>query len=222
MAMNRAESNLYRKYQTVVYERPSEVYPEKTVYNLYVKRVIDIILSLIGLVFAFPIILFTMAAIRIESPGSALFVQERTGFKGEEFNIYKLRSMRTDAEVNGAQWASKNDPRVTKIGAFIRKTRIDELPQLFNVLKGEMSLIGPRPERPMFVESFEKEIPGFSNRLAVRPGLTGWAQVNGGYDISPSDKLKFDLEYISKMGFIIDLKIILKTIRVIFTGEGAR
>ncbi|MCD7034501.1 sugar transferase [Metabacillus sp. GX 13764] len=196
--------------------------PKKTAYNLHGKRILDILLAVIGLILASPIILITMIAIRMESPGKALFFQERVGLRGQRFHVVKLRSMRTDAEKNGAQWASKDDPRVTKIGAFIRKTRIDELPQLYNVLKGEMSMIGPRPERPMFTEAFEREIPGFSQRLAVKPGLTGWAQVNGGYDISPKEKLQYDLYYISKMEFLLDLKIIFKTIRVIFTGEGAR
>ncbi|MFY4775150.1 sugar transferase [Metabacillus sp. RGM 3146] len=222
MAINRAESNLYRKYQSVAFAKTEYINPKKTAYNLHGKRILDIVLAFIGLILAAPIILITMIAIKMESPGAALFFQERVGLKGQKFSVVKLRSMRTDAEKNGAQWASKDDPRVTKIGAFIRKTRIDELPQLYNVLKGEMSLIGPRPERPMFTESFEREIPGFSQRLAVKPGLTGWAQVNGGYDISPKEKLQYDLYYISKMDFLLDIKIIFKTIRVIFTGEGAR
>ncbi|AZB44594.1 exopolysaccharide biosynthesis polyprenyl glycosylphosphotransferase [Bacillus sp. FJAT-42376] len=222
VAINRAESNLYRKYQSVAYAQTAEINPKKTAYNEYGKRFSDIILALIGLILSSPIVLITMLAIKLESPGAALFFQERVGLKGHKFNVIKLRSMRTDAEKNGAQWASKNDPRVTKIGAFIRKTRIDELPQFYNVLKGDMSLIGPRPERPMFAEDFEREIPGFSQRLAVKPGLTGWAQVNGGYDITPKEKLQHDLYYISNMSFVLDLKIIFKTIRVIFTGEGAR
>lgn len=130
--------------------------------------------------------------------------------------------MGVNAEKNGAQWATKNDPRVTKVGAFIRKTRIDELPQLFNVLKGDMSLIGPRPERPMFTAQFNEEIPGFIDRLQVKPGITGWAQVNGGYDITPREKLELDRYYINNMSFWLDLKIILKTIKVCITGDGAR
>lgn len=222
MAMNRAESNLYRgKYQSDHYAF-SSMKPKQTVYNMYLKRVLDVILSIIGLVLTGIIILITMIAIKLESPGPALFFQERVGLNGKKFNVIKLRSMRTDAEKHGAQWAQKNDPRVTKIGAFIRKTRIDELPQFVNVLRGDMSLIGPRPERPVFVEEFERDIPGFSIRTRVKPGLTGWAQVNGGYECSPNEKLEHDLYYIRHMSFILDLKIIFKTIKVVITGEGAR
>ncbi|HZH58194.1 MAG TPA: sugar transferase, partial [Metabacillus sp.] len=161
MAINRAESTIF---QTNSYQRVS-VIPKETIYNLYLKRFFDLLVGTIGLIFATPIILITMVLIRLESPGNALFFQERVGYKGKNFRVIKLRSMRNDAEKNGAQWASKNDPRVTKVGAFIRKTRIDELPQLINVIKGDMSLIGPRPERPEFTEAFEREIPGFKMRL---------------------------------------------------------
>jgi len=130
--------------------------------------------------------------------------------------------MRKDAEATGAKWAEVNDSRVTKIGAFIRKTRIDELPQLILVLKGDMSIIGPRPERPVFTEKFNREIYGFEKRLLVKPGLTGLAQINGGYDISPREKLTYDLEYIQNVSFSLELKIILKTFKVLLTGEGAR
>lgn len=118
--------------------------------------------------------------------------------------------------------AQKDDPRVTKIGKFIRKTRIDEIPQLFNILKGDMSLIGPRPERPELTYEFDKEIPGFIERLSIKPGLTGLAQVNGGYDISPKDKLKWDMIYIKNRSILLDISIVLKTVGVVFTGEGAR
>lgn len=182
----------------------------------------DIIFSLVGLIISAPIIFVVSVLIKIETPGPAFFVQERVGLNGEYFKLYKLRSMGVDAEKNGAQWAEKNDPRVTKVGAFIRKTRIDELPQFWNVLRGDMSLIGPRPERPVFTAKFDKEIPGFVDRLAIRPGLTGWAQVNGGYDITPEEKLKLDKYYIQHEGLLLDLKIIFKTIGIIFTGNGAR
>lgn len=189
---------------------------------LYFKRIMDIIFSLVGLIISAPIIFVVSVLIKIETPGPAFFVQERVGLNGEYFKLYKLRSMGVDAEKNGAQWAEKNDPRVTKVGAFIRKTRIDELPQFWNVLRGDMSLIGPRPERPVFTAKFDKEIPGFVDRLAIRPGLTGWAQVNGGYDITPEEKLKLDKYYIQHEGLLLDLKIIFKTIGIIFTGNGAR
>jgi exopolysaccharide biosynthesis polyprenyl glycosylphosphotransferase len=191
-------------------------------YYPYIKRFLDILLSLLALPIAIPIILIFAIIIKLETPGPAFFLQERVGLHGKYFKVIKLRSMGVNAEKNGAQWATKNDPRVTKVGAFIRKTRIDELPQLFNVLKGDMSLVGPRPERPMFTAQFNEEIPGFIDRLQVKPGITGWAQVNGGYDITPKEKLELDRYYINNMSFWLDLKIILKTIKVCITGDGAR
>ncbi|RAK20401.1 exopolysaccharide biosynthesis polyprenyl glycosylphosphotransferase [Anoxybacillus vitaminiphilus] len=188
----------------------------------YIKRFFDVLLSLLALPIAVPIIFIFAVIIKLETPGPAFFLQERVGLHGKYFKVIKLRSMGVNAEKNGAQWAAKNDPRVTKVGAFIRKTRIDELPQLFNVLKGDMSLIGPRPERPIFTAQFNEEIPGFIDRLQVKPGITGWAQVNGGYDITPREKLELDLYYINNMSFLLDLKIILKTIKVCITGDGAR
>ncbi|KYD19801.1 Undecaprenyl-phosphate galactosephosphotransferase [Caldibacillus debilis] len=191
-------------------------------YYPYIKRILDILLVLLALPIAIPIILIFAIFIKLETPGPAFFLQERVGLHGKYFKVIKLRSMELNAEKNGAQWATKNDPRVTKVGAFIRKTRIDELPQLFNVLKGDMSLIGPRPERPVFTAQFNEEIPGFIDRLQVKPGITGWAQVNGGYDITPREKLELDRYYINNMSFWLDLKIILKTIKVCITGDGAR
>lgn len=188
----------------------------------YIKRLIDVILSVIGLIFSIPFIMLFSILIMIESPGSPLYKQERVGKNGRIFTIYKLRSMYIDAEKNGPKWADKNDDRVTKIGRFIRKTRIDELPQLINVLKGEMSIVGPRPERPIFTYQFEQEIPGFINRLKVKPGLTGWAQINGGYEMTPAEKLEYDIYYINNLSLSLDLLIMIKTIRVILTGEGAR
>ncbi|WP_340371774.1 sugar transferase [Peribacillus sp. FSL E2-0218] len=186
------------------------------------KKIIDFVLALIGLLITLPILLFFCLAIIIESKGSAFFFQERVGLNGELFYIIKLRSMYINAEKNGAQWALKDDPRVTKVGSFIRKTRIDELPQLINVLKGEMSLIGPRPERPVFTQQFNEEISGFEKRLIVKPGITGWAQVNGGYDISPEEKLSLDIYYIRNLSILTDIKIIFKTVKVVITGDGAR
>lgn len=189
---------------------------------LLLKRVIDIVLSVIGILLAFPIVMVFAIAIILETPGSPFFIQERVGKNGKCFNIIKLRSMKKDAEINGAKWAEVNDIRVTKVGSFIRKTRIDELPQLISVLKGDMSIIGPRPERPIFTEKFDKEIQGFKDRLLVKPGLTGLAQVNGGYDISPKEKLHYDLIYIKNLTFSLELKILVKTFKVVLTGEGAR
>ncbi|MBU2658800.1 sugar transferase [Bacillus cabrialesii] len=195
---------------------------EKTARYLAVKRVMDIWFALIGLAIALPMIAVFSILICLETPGPAIYTQERVGKGGKPFKLYKLRSMKIDAEKSGAVWAQKQDPRVTRIGAFIRRTRIDELPQLFNVLKGDMSMIGPRPERPVFTEKFQNEIPGFTQRLAVKPGLSGWAQVNGGYDMTPKEKLIFDLYYIRNLTFTLELKIMLKTCKVVLTGDGAR
>ncbi len=188
----------------------------------FVKRAFEIIFSLILLIVTLPVLLITIIAIKLESPGSAFYKQERVGLRGKTFSIIKLRSMRNDAEKNGPQWATKNDPRVTRVGRFIRKTRIDEIPQLINILRGDMSLIGPRPERPVFTEQFSKEIVGFEKRLLVKPGLTGWAQVNGGYDATPAEKLQLDLYYIRNQSLALDMKILLRTVWVVFSGNGAR
>lgn len=191
------------------------------IFDIY-QRILNIVLSIIGLIIGIPLVIIFAILIKIEDNGPITYKQERLGKGGKKFYIYKLRSMRTDAEKFGAQWAEKDDPRITKVGKFIRKTRIDEIPQLFNILKGDMSLIGPRPERPQFTEQFNKEIPGFVNRLAVKPGLTGWAQVNGGYDMTPSEKLVEDIYYIRNRSVLLDFKIIFKTIAVVLTGDGAR
>ncbi|MDR4890020.1 sugar transferase [Fredinandcohnia sp. QZ13] len=194
---------------------------QKSLY-MFTRRFMDLFLSILGLIITLPIMLITMLLIVLESPGLPIFTQERVGLNGKTFKIYKLRSMRNDAEKNGPQWASKNDARVTKVGQFIRKTRIDELPQLFNVIRGDMSIIGPRPERPVFVKQFNEEIPGFNKRLLIKPGLTGWAQVNGGYECSPEEKLTYDIYYIKNMSYLLDVKIVFRTVKVILTGEGAR
>lgn len=195
---------------------------EKLIYSIY-KRTSDILASIIGLIVGIPLIAIFGLLVKMEDRGPIFYKQERLGKNLKVFYIYKIRSMRVDAEkIGGAQWAQKDDPRITKTGKFIRKTRIDEIPQLFNILKGDMSLIGPRPERPELTYKFEKEIPGFTKRLTVKPGLTGLAQVNGGYEITPNEKLKWDLIYIKNRNIIMDIKIILKTIRVVFTGDGAR
>lgn len=219
--MNAEKSmNLYRQYRVRQEQsRPLSVKAQK---YLIVKRMLDVVFSIIGLVLAFPVVLFFAMLISIETPGSPFYIQERVGMNGKYFKVIKLRSMRMDAEKCGAKWAEANDPRITKIGSFIRKTRIDELPQLLNVLLGDMSMVGPRPERPCFTAEFNNQIPGFTNRLIVKPGLTGWAQVNGGYEISPKEKLIFDLYYINHLTFLMDIKIMLKTFKVVLTGDGAR
>jgi exopolysaccharide biosynthesis polyprenyl glycosylphosphotransferase len=191
-------------------------------YQKYIKRFIDIVLSGIGLTVLLVPMLVIALIIKLNSKGPVLFWQKRVGLNKKTFMMPKFRSMRTDAEKFGAQWAEKDDPRITKVGKIIRKTRIDEIPQLFNILKGDMSIIGPRPERPSFTEEFNQEIPGFVNRLAVKPGLTGWAQVNGGYEITPKEKLIEDIYYIKNRSILLDLKILFKTVKVILTGDGAR
>ena len=192
------------------------------IYRIY-SRMLDIVSSFIGLLVGTPLVIIFGLLIKLEDGGPIFYKQERLGKDEKHFSIYKLRSMRVDAEkISGAQWAQKNDPRITKVGNFIRKTRIDEIPQLVNILKGNMSLIGPRPERPELTYQFDKEIPGFLLRTVVKPGLTGLAQVNGGYEISPEEKLKWDIEYIKNRNILMDIKIIFATIRVVLTGEGAR
>lgn len=190
---------------------------------LVFKRVADVVLTILASPFIIILVAIFAVAVKVDSKGPAFYTQMRIGKGQKEFKIYKLRSMRIDAESDtGAVWAEKDDPRVTKVGRFIRKVRIDELPQFLNVLIGDMSIIGPRPERADLTWQFEKEIPGFINRLSIRPGITGWAQVNGGYDISPAEKLAYDTVYINNMSLKQDMVIVGKTIGVIFTGDGAR
>lgn len=189
---------------------------------LFFKRVMDISLSVIAfLILMLPMIIIGIL-IKIDSPGPVLFKQERLGTNGKPFMIYKFRSMKEDAEKDGPQWADKEDNRCTRIGKVLRKSRLDEFPQLINILRGDMSIVGPRPEREYFYKKFSEYIPDFRKRLRVQPGLTGWAQVNGGYDLSPEEKLKYDLEYIEHRSILLDCKCILKTVRLIFTHEGAR
>ncbi|MDR6225556.1 sugar transferase [Desmospora profundinema] len=197
------------------YHKQAGLYP-------VVKRVFEVTFSIALLLFILPVLVLTMIAIKLESKGPVFYKQERVGFNGRPFQVIKLRSMRLDAEKNGPQWAAKDDPRVTRVGRFIRKTRIDEVPQLINVLRGDMSLIGPRPERWVFTEKFSKEIPGFKKRLIVKPGLTGWAQVNGGYDATPKEKFSMDMYYIQKQSFTLDMRILYRTVWVVLSGSGAR
>ncbi|MEN1936953.1 sugar transferase [Paenibacillus sp. 102] len=196
--------------------------PLSTSSYLLVKRLVDFVVSLFMLLLLSPILVLFCILIPIESTGSPFFYQWRLGKDGRDFKLIKLRSMFLDAEKNGPQWASKEDPRVTRIGAFIRKTRIDEIPQFINVLKGNMSLIGPRPEREYFYKEFDKLLPNFKHRLLVTPGITGLAQVNGGYDLTPEEKLVFDLYYIQHRSFAMEIKILCQTLAIVFTGNGAR
>ncbi|MBI2895762.1 MAG: TIGR03013 family PEP-CTERM/XrtA system glycosyltransferase [Deltaproteobacteria bacterium] len=189
------------------------------------KRVIDIVGSVIGLLLALPIIAITAILVRVTSRGPVFYQQERAGEFGRPFTLVKFRSMRIDAEKGGAVWAKENDDRVTLVGRFIRKSRIDEIPQIWNVLKGEMSLVGPRPERPVFIRELEKEIPFYSQRLHVKPGLTGFAQVRYKYGATTEDalqKLQYDLYYIKNLSVILDLQIMLDTIKVVLFRIGSR
>jgi sugar transferase (PEP-CTERM system associated) len=190
------------------------------------KRLFDIAASLILLVFTLPLIALTALAIMLESKGPAFFRQRRVGLYGVPFDLLKLRSMRLDAEVGGkAVWAQKDDPRVTRVGRIIRKLRIDELPQAWSVLKGEMSFVGPRPERPQFVADLEARLPYYAERHVVKPGITGWAQINYPYGASVEDareKLEYDLYYAKNYTPFLDLLILLQTARVILWPEGAR
>lgn len=197
------------------------VLQRKRLYELS-KRGFDITFSLLGLlILAIPMGILALL-IMADSPGGAIFRQERLGLNGEPFMIYKFRSMRLDAEKNGPQWADEQDSRCTRLGQLLRRTRLDELPQLFNILRGDMSFVGPRPERAYFYEEFEKYIPGFSNRLMVIPGLTGYAQVHGGYSLKPEEKIIYDMEYIEKRSARMDVACLLKTVQIVLTGDGAR
>ena len=187
-----------------------------------IKRGIDFFISIVLLIPVMLICSISALFIILETKGNPLYIQERVGLNGKRFKIYKLRSMYLDAEKDGYQWAMKNDDRITKVGYYIRKTRIDELPQLVNILKGDMAFIGPRPERPEFIKEFLQDIPDFNDRLVIKPGITGWAQVNGGYELTPKEKLEYDKYYIEHESLYLDVLILLKTIQVVFTGYGSR
>ncbi|MPS69522.1 TIGR03013 family XrtA/PEP-CTERM system glycosyltransferase [Novosphingobium aerophilum] len=189
------------------------------------KRLFDILVSALLLCLTAPIIAIFALLVKIDSRGPAFYRQSRVGLFGENFDVIKLRSMRTDAEAGGVQWAEKDDPRVTRVGRFIRKVRIDELPQAWSVLKGEMSFVGPRPERPEFVLELEEQLPYYAERHMVKPGITGWAQINYPYGASIEDsrhKLEYDLYYAKNYTPFLDLLIILQTLRVVLWSEGAR
>ena len=190
------------------------------------KRIFDFVASAIGLVVASPVMGLTALFIKTVSPGPALFTQERVGLNGRVFTIYKMRTMRLDAEkYSGPTWAKEDDPRLIKLGALIRKMHLDELPQLYNVLIGDMSIVGPRPERPYFVEKLTREIADYQKRLRVKPGITGLAQVWHKYDETISDvrkKIKYDLLYIRRMCVMVDMRILVRTVLVALTGHGAR
>jgi sugar transferase (PEP-CTERM system associated) len=191
--------------------------------RLMAKRVFDLILASAFFIVLWPFMLLTAIAVKLESPGAVLYHQVRVGLNGRHFRIYKFRSMRQDAEKNGAVWAQKNDARVTKVGAFIRNTRLDELPQLYNVLAGSMSFVGPRPERPEFVTELSQQIPFYDTRHKVKPGLMGWAQLKYPYGASVEDaknKLQYDLYYTKNHSFLMDMLIMIQTVEIILLGKG--
>jgi len=190
-----------------------------------VKRGFDIFFALLGMVLTLPVMLITAIAIRLDSPGPVFYLQHRVGKDGKDFKLIKLRSMRQDAEKKGPQWASQNDPRVTRVGRVIRKLRVDELPQFINVLKNDMSFVGPRPERRYFVDQLEKVIPYYALRLHAKPGITGWAQINYPYGDTVEDareKLKYELYYMKHRSLWLDLVIIFQTIKVALKGRGSQ
>ncbi|MFK4784383.1 exopolysaccharide biosynthesis polyprenyl glycosylphosphotransferase [Fusobacterium sp. MFO224] len=192
-------------------------------FNKRIKRLIDLLLALLALILLFPFLLLVYIAIKIEREGPVIYKQLRVGQDQKEFYLYKFRSMVNDAEKHGAVWARENDNRVTKIGKILRKTRIDELPQLVNIIKGDMSLIGPRPERKIFIREIEKEVKFYNIRHVVKPGVTGWAQVMYPYGASIEDaknKLEYDLYYIKYQNFILDIVIIFKTLKTVILGKG--
>lgn len=199
--------------------------PHARAATLVLKRALDLLCSALGLVLAAPILAVAALAIKLDSPGPVLYTQVRAGERGRAFRMHKLRSMRTDAEARGARWAAEDDPRVTRVGRFLRRTRVDEIPQLWNVLVGEMSLVGPRPERPIFARELERAIPLFRQRLAVKPGVTGHAQVRCRYGASVDDareKLAYDLFYIKSLSLWFDLSILVDTVKVVVLRVGSR
>ena len=195
---------------------------EKPLYD-FTKRLFDIVVSAVALI----VLLIPMAIIGViikcNSSGKILYSQERLGYKGKKIQVIKFRTMYSNAEEKGAQWSDgDNDERIFPFGKILRKFRLDELPQLWCILKGDMSIVGPRPERECFHDAFETYIHGFSERLKVKPGLTGHAQINGGYDLKPEEKVVYDVEYIKNRSLWFDLKIIFGTVKVVFTHEGAK
>ena len=203
--------------QEKVYVESLPPLKEKVIYEA-AKRAFDIMLSVVAMaVLLIPMVIIPLVII-LDSPGNPLYTQVRLGKNEKPFKIYKFRSMSLNAEEEGIQWAEKEDSRITRAGRFLRKTRLDELPQLINILRGEMSFVGPRPERPEFYDVFDTYIIGFRQRMQVKPGLTGLAQVNGGYTLRPEEKILYDVEYIKRRSILLDLLCVLKTVCVVFHG----
>ena len=193
--------------------------------TMLLKRALDVLVAIIGMIALLPLVVVLSIIIKVDSSGPVFYRQMRVGLRGRPYMIWKFRSMRQDAEQSGARWASSEDPRVSRVGRWIRKWRLDELPQLINVMKGEMSLVGPRPERPVFVQELRNTIPYYDLRHTVRPGITGWAQTRFRYGASKEDshvKLQYDLFYVKNLSLALDLRIVVHTIKVMLMGEGAR
>ena len=215
-------SKLVDKDKVIVLETIDTDIVAKRYFYRFAKRLFDIVSCSLGLVICAIPMIWIAYRIKKDSPGPVFYRQERLGLNGKPFNIIKFRSMYIDAELGGAQWAEDDDPRVTPFGKKIRANRMDEIPQFFCVIKGDMSLVGPRPERKIFYDEFEKYIKGFSQRLMAKPGVTGLAQVNGGYDLLPAEKILYDIEYIEKCNLRMDWELIWKTVSVLFSHDGAR
>ena len=211
----------YAKTEDVFIEAPGEI--NTSVLYHFCKRAFDILFSLLVIIIFFIPCLVISLIIAVSSEGPVFFLQERLGKGGKPFKIIKFRTMYIDAENDGAMWTTdENDERITPVGKVLRKTRLDEMPQFLNVISGKMTLIGPRPERKVFYDEFETYIHGFSERLKVKPGLTGYAQVYGGYVIPPEEKIKYDMEYIKNQSLWLDTKIFFKTIQVVLFGEKSK
>lgn len=194
--------------------------PQKRGYDM-AKRIMDFIIAFVGLIVLLIPMVIIGIAIMIDSPGNPVYAQVRLGMNEKPFTLYKFRSMRLDAEKDGIQWAETNDPRVTKIGRILRDYRLDELPQLWNIIRGDMSFVGPRPERPEYYDLFDTYIDGFRQRMMVMPGLTGHAQIHGGYDLLPEEKIIYDIEYMKNRSMKFDWKCIIGTIKTVLGREGA-
>ena len=193
--------------------------------TMLLKRCLDVLVAIVGIVALVPLVVLLSILIKLDSSGPVFYRQMRVGLRGRPYMIWKFRSMRQDAEQSGARWATSEDPRVSRVGRWIRKWRLDELPQLINVMRGEMSLVGPRPERPVFVQELRNTIPYYDLRHTVRPGITGWAQTRFRYGASKEDshvKLQYDLFYVKNLSLALDLRIVVHTVKVMLMGEGAR
>ncbi len=219
-----ASSGLVDRSRIVEVERLDPQQVRKRTSYLVVKRLFDVVASIVALILLFIPMVVVAIRIKADSPGPVFYVQERLGKDGKPFKLVKFRTMRIDAEADGAQWAMNDDPRVTPFGRRLRRSRFDETPQFWGVIKGDLSIVGPRPERAVFYREFNKYIHGFEQRLMARPGITGLAQVNGGYDLLPEKKIVYDLDYIKRASVSLDLKIMVQTVGVVFGGSsrGAR